>query len=292
MSVLDGHSPTDLAGEWPFEHRVDDLRMVGVSLAVEQERLFNSVVNYSGGVYSNGQMIDEHLWAMTVEVVPDPEGDPSDTKPMEVWTEDEQMELLVVPRLVRLDWNLWPDLDVLDPDWRRFPSLPGQTVDEDGEMCGPEAFRLWNLWPLNHDDQINAHDAYQSARYSSWLLGLDEYMNFRSGVYSSCEMAHGDDAACDTPLDDPRWYERHDDSCPDAHEWARSMRATYVHVDDDGIERWKAPPERWYRLLWPTNELWHRLLGFSARNAWASLRACPDGVLQDERRYSPWLWSS
>lgn len=289
--MLDGHCLE--TGQWPFEHRLDDLKMVGVNLAVEQGRLFNSAV--TAKVYETpGEMRNDGVWGMTLEVIPCPEQDVLDTKPIEVWNRDrwgdlEPPEILLIPRLVQFDWNLWPDLDVLEGEsWRRFPSLPGRAIDEDGEIGNPEAFRLWNCWPLDFQGQLDVHDAYQDARFSSWLLGFDEYLSVHIGARSSCELAHDEEHP---HSDDPhlRW------GCEAATEWERDQREVYVLLDDDGMEHWRKPPDRWYRgLSWPTSDWWHMLLGFSARNAWASLDACIDPELtrQDERRYSPWLWSS
>lgn len=286
MSVLDGQASALDVGAWPFGHHIEDLRMCGVHLAREQEQLFNAVVGRS--LYSP----EDAVWAMTVEVITDPDQGMDGSKALVVWRDDEDgdpmsPELLLVPRLVRLDWDLWPDLDVLDPGWRRFPSLPGRRVDEECQAGTPEAFRLWSLWPVDYLGQQDVGDAYSSFIYSDWMLGWDSYLQIYQGVADGCAQVHEYD------------HPHHDDpllswGCDEGKQHEQELREAYVYVDQDGMEHWKAPPANWYSgLNWPYNEHFDQLLGYAERNAWASLRACqdPDAAREDEKRYSPWLWS-
>lgn len=284
MTVLDGLAPVH-AGASPFEYHPGDLKACGVNLAPQQIELFNSA---AGKTYFADTDV---VWAMTVEVFPDPDQGMDGSKPMTVWSLDEDGDpnyprQLLLPRLVRLDWNLWPDLDVLDPDWRRFPSLPGRAIDEDWYAGAPQAFRLWNLWPLDYLGQQAVGDSYQGAHYGDWALSYGEYLELYQGAVSGCEKAHPDEHL---HHDDPQWRW----GCFEGEEWEREMRLKHVFVDEDGLEHWAAPPDGWGEPEWPVNEWWQVLLGYAERNAWASLSACPnqDEVLEDEKRYSPCLWS-
>lgn len=236
---------------------------------------------------------DVGLWAMGIDVVQDPSL--QEGKPLEAWSTDqygdpEEPEILLVPRLFKAVWSLHTVLDQTDPSWRRFPSLSGKWVDEESHDSVPAAVRLWNLWPVDEEQAVAVQDAFHGFVYSDWLLSLDEFLHYESGEISACEMAHEWDEQ--RHGDDPN-HENGLVGCELADQWLEAKRAQHLYIDEDGMEHFAKPSSPLFHLPWPLNESWEQLLGYSQRNAWASLRAYtdPNEVLDDERRYSPWLFS-
>lgn len=295
MTLLGGHDLVH-TGSWPFRHRMDELEMAGVQLAHEQTELFNRCANQ----WPPAQESDFY-YALT-PWVPDDPFERYHRFPLSVWGEGPRgwtKSLLVLPRVVRIDWQLAEDLDKFDPVWRRLPALPGHLLEAEGDTEDPEAFRLWNLWPLAHNDVEVVQDLVRGLVYD-WSLDLYRGMAmFWTGELDPCDEHY--DSECVDPdtgqeytVDDliAQGYGR---PCQRSDEMEAAWAEEFLVPQDApyGVEGILDPRCRGdLSLPWPLNETFETLRSFAARNSHCAQALLPEHQQRDETRYSPWLWSS
>ena len=285
MTTLD-FGPAALIGSGAFEY--DNLEIVGVHYAPEQIELFERAQR-------------EGALAMYVQVLADP-GHPGFYEALNTLSQDGEVGLALLPGVVELSPALSETTGV-DAD-TRFPSIGGQEIivlsDMDGmgdtEMGRPEAFRLWNLWPIDEDEAgelVDAVRVWGDAYYEPLRLWhqADQGLADVCGLETSVPRRQHDHRPIETGLPhQPVWV-----NCMDGEHAFEKLKQTYFRLDDDGMLA-ALPLPAFLMSNLSLQRRWEQLLLSSRRNTAQALTAIVpwelDAVRDSERRYSPWLWLS
>lgn len=282
----------DPGREWPgprpFENQLGDLELVGVQFAPEQVDLLRRGVRHRAGMC-------DYMYAMALVPMPDPVFANLCLPALTVDPMTIAVEPVLVPQVIEVECSQWQDFDDHAPNWRRFPSLLGRAITYDhliGEssMEGLDAYRLWNLWPLEQEDVSVVYEAnrlWQKTHWEPWINWLEVRDNQGS---LACDYEGTPVHLHDHEYDDLGEVR----ACHDGDHWHNQYRLTEVWADDDG--------DVYHRPFGPVDGLhelqpaWENLLVSSRANTMAALDAYPfwerEQAARTERHYSPWLWSS
>lgn len=279
-----------LPGARPFVNMPADLEPYGVHFADEQLELLDQGSVFRPGYY-------DRLLALSVHMLADPVFLHSGALGLPALTLGEHLELdpVLIPTVVEIDCTEWQTFDEREPHWRRYPALLGRKhvwSPTTGTLLeGLEPIRLWNLWPINTwSDQALIEHAMQGwmkhewGDYLKWLAMRDNTDTARCDYEGTPQHMH------DHGVDEyGHVYE-----CQATDRWFEHFAATRVDFDEDG-DPYPKPfaPIGGLDCLTP---IWETLLATSRTSTHNAISAYPEWeqrqVVDTERHYSPWLWSS
>lgn len=282
-----------------FDYPLEELSDVGVRLPIEQIHLLEQCIE------------GPEQYALTVHTLNDISRPYGWAPPETAWDpEIGQPRLITYPKVVRLDWQAMHEGDTyakslaLDRNWRRFPSLPGCERDaspwyDETEEGAYEAFRIWNLWPLDASLVEVVEESVMSWFGDEPYQLVETYSQVGRGDYDLCDFAmfagQGDE--------DEHEHITDDEAGP--INWPRCKTGEQAFADLEShllVEPFPEDPDFGWWLRWfPGPSLpdqlgpaWSSLLVSSEANSLRALNVFPpwerEEVKHTERMYSPWLW--